>query len=170
LVKLVAQILIIPGLDLQKVSYYSVKVNGRQISEFRDFQERMGINKRDKKQRNEINRHIERIGSIYGAKDEQFKREGWTERIAPPSHGFIDSDGINGVRLYCVRLNEELVILLNGDRKISHNRKFCPNCKAHFELANKLSDSIYEARQKGYIEINGRDIFIEEGFNLEIKN
>ena len=110
------------------------------------------------------------IGKVYGAQDQYFKREGMAERLPPPTFRFLDSDGESdfGLRLYVNRLSEELVILLNGDRKTAQSVRDCPNCKPHYEFANKISDAIYYAIKDEKIEINGKDILTDEGFFLEI--
>jgi hypothetical protein len=165
-----ANLFYVPELLFSKVSYCTVQVIGRPYTEFEDFQRRMGMNEKDRGQRNEINRLIERIGNVYGAQDHFFKREGMAERLPPPTYRFIDSDGENdfGLRQYCVKLNNELVILLNGDRKTAQSVKQCSNCKPHFEMANKISDAIFYAIRDDKIEVNGKDILMEDGFILEI--
>jgi len=164
------EILYVPDLQFTRVSYCTVQVNGRPHTEFHDFMIRMGVHEKDRRQRDEINRFIDKIGKFYGAQDQYFKREGWAERLPPPKYHFVDSDGETdfGLRLYCVRVNEELVILLNGDRKTAQSVKDCPNCKPHYDLANQLSDALYNAVKEGKIEIVGRDILIDDGFTLEI--
>jgi hypothetical protein len=164
------EILYLEQLQFSKVSYYTVQVKGRYLSEFRDFQTRMQQNEKDKKQLAEINRFIEKIGKHYGAEDRFFKREGNAERLPPATYRFIESDGETdfGLRLYCVKVSEEVVILLNGDRKTTQSIKDCPNCKPHFDFANKISDAIYEARTKEQIEIDGFEILMDEDFTLNI--
>ena len=164
------KILYLEQLQFSNVSYYTVQVEGRFQSEFHDFQIRMQQNGKDKKQVAEINRFIEIIGKKHGAQERFFKREGFAERLPPATHHFIDSDGETdfGLRLYCVRISEEVVILLSGDRKTAQRIKDCPNCKPHFDFANKISDAIYEARKKEKIEINGFDILIDDDFVLSI--
>lgn len=158
-----------PNLQFSKVSYITVGIHGKALTEFQDFYNRMNIDPRDRRQRDEINRFIERMGKIYGAQDQFFKREGMAERLPPPDYRFIDSDGETdfGLRLYCVKLNEELVVLLNGDRKTAQRIKDCPRCKPHYDLANRVSDAIYYAKRDGLIEIEGRDISVDDGFSLE---
>lgn len=159
-----------PNLQFSKVSYVTVHIQGKKLNEFEDFYYRMGIDQKDRRQRDEISRFIENIGKMYGARDQYFKREGMAERLPPPTYRFIDSDGVYdfGLRLYLVRLSDELVVLLNGDRKTAQAIKDCPRCKPHYELANKVSDAIYYAKRDGLIEIEGRDILTEDGFSLEI--
>lgn len=145
-------------------------MEGRPLSEFHDFQTRMQLRKKDRKQVAEINRFIEIIGKKHGAQERFFKREGFAERLPPATYHFIDSDGETdfGLRLYCVRISEEVVLLLNGDRKTTQSIKDCLNCKPHFDFANKISDAIYEARQKEEIEIDGFDLLTEDDFILSI--
>jgi hypothetical protein len=163
-------LLYVPDLQFSKVSYCTVKIWGRDLTEFEDFQYRMGKNEKDRRQRDEINRFIDRIGEIYGAQDQYFKREGRAERLPPPTYRFIDSDGEEdfGLRLYCVKLNDELVVLLNGDRKTAQSVRDCARCKPHYDLANKVSDAIYYATKDDKLEINGRDILTEDNFHLRL--
>ena len=167
---MILQIQYLDLLQYTKVAYYTVQVQGRPLSEFHDFQARMRIHEKDRRQVAEINQFIKKIGTKYGAQERFFKREGFAERLPPATHRFIDSDGeIDvGLRLYCVRISEEVVILLNGDRKTTQSIKDCPNCKPHFDFANKVSDAIYLARQDEEIEIKEFDILTEEGYMLSI--
>ena len=125
---------------------------------------------RKTKSKLEINRFIENIGKKHGAQERFFKREGFAERLPPATYRFLDSDGETdfGLRLYCVRISEEVVILLNGDRKIAQSIKDCLNCKPHFDFANKISDAIYEATKNDEIEIDGFDILMDDDFVLSI--
>jgi len=164
------KILYLEELQFSKVSYYTVRVVGKLQSEFRDFQTRMLQNEKDKKQVAEINRLIKIIGKKYGAQERFFKREGFAERLPPATYHFIDSDGETdfGLRLYCVRISEDVVVLLNGARKTTQKIKDCPNCKQHFEFANKVSNAIFNATNNDEIEIDGFDILMEDGYLLNI--
>lgn len=130
----------------------------------------MRLQEKDKKQVAEINRFIKTIGEKYGAEDRFFKREGFAERLPPATYHFIDSDGETdfGLRLYCVKISEEIVILLNGGRKTAQSVKDCMNCKPHFDFANKVSDAVYAARNNDEIEIDGFDILMEDDYILTI--
>lgn len=163
-----AQFVQLEHLQLSKVWFYTIQVEGRPVSEFQDFQKRMQQNEKDKSQAAEINRFIQQIGKYYGAQDRYFKREGNAERLPPPTYHFIDSDGeIDfGLRLYCVRISDEIVILLNGDRKTTQRVQDCPNCKPHFDFANLLSDLIYKAQRDDMVEFDGFDILVGDDFDF----
>jgi hypothetical protein len=163
-----AQFIQLEHLQFSKVWFYTIQVEGSPMSEFNDFQKRMQLDKKDKSQVAEINRFIKQIGKYYGAQDRYFKREGHAERLPPPTHRFVESDGEKdfGLRLYCIRISDEIVILLNGDRKTAHKVKDCANCKPHFDFANTISDLIFDARQKDLLEFDGFDVLIDDDFEF----
>ena len=72
------------------------------------------------------------------------------------------------LQLYCIRINEHVVILLNGGIKSTKKAQDCPNVSASFELANKLAKAIEKSLHKNDIEWSDEelDIFYDE--NLEI--
>lgn len=148
--------------------YYSVRYEGRQNSEFKDFQLRMALG--NVVELAEINRYIEMIGQKYGAYEQHFKGEDAAERLPPPYHRFIESDNYDdfGLRLYCIRLSPSVVILLNGDHKTKRKALECKNCKPHFTKAVALAKKINQAILDGYIEINEeeKELWIEDDFEL----
>lgn len=168
---MIVEIVPISNLKYEKVSWYTVRLKNRELSEFRDFQYRMAKNKRDEAELNEIRRYIKQIGKYLGAHPKHFKHERAAERLPPPYH-YIETDDPNdyGLRLYCIRLCNEIVILLNGGRKTHHDPEKCPNCSAHFKLANRISVKINEAIKEKRIELNPetKEIEIDEDFELEI--
>jgi hypothetical protein len=168
---LIVEIVQIPALAFKKVHFYSVRLEGRVNSEFRDFQLRMN-QKGNQIELAEINRHIENIGKRFGAYPKQFRDEGAADGLPPPYHEFLESDDPDdyGLRLYCIRLSPSVVILLNGDRKTNLKARLCDNCKPHFEKANALAGKITQAILDGYMEIDEdeKEIQIEEDFELTI--
>ena len=120
----------------------------------------------------EVNRYIEKIGTVYGARPSQFRDEDAAEGLPPPYHQFLETDSPDddGLRLYCIRLSVSVVILLNGDRKTALKVKDCPKCFPHFDKARKLAKKINQAIIDKAIEIDeeNRDILIEDDFELSI--
>lgn len=167
---MVVSILPILTLALEKVRYYTVRFEDKNISEFREFQQRTG--QHSPVELAEINRYIQLIGERYGAVKEHFKVEDAAERLPPPYHQFIETDGIGdfGLRLYCIRLTPGIVILLNGDRKTALKVKDCKNCYPHFDIARKIAKQIDKGILEGNIELDdyNREICIEEDFELNV--
>ncbi|MBL0233815.1 MAG: hypothetical protein IPQ08_09130 [Chitinophagaceae bacterium] len=168
---MIVEIVPIANLQFKKTAWYTVYLNDSVLTEFEDFQKRMSENEKDEFELNEIRRFIQHIGQIHGAKPNFFKPERAAERLPPPFY-IIETEDVDdfGLRLYCIRLCEEIVILLNGGRKTNRDPENCPNCSSHFRLANKLARKINEAILEGYIELDldNKEIIIEEDFNLEI--
>ncbi len=168
---MIAQLIPIANLRLKKVAYYTVRLEGNPISEFKDFQNRMSIDIKNNSELNEIARYIQQIGDNWGAHEKHFKHERAAERLPPPYY-FIETEDSSdyGLRLYCIRLCNEIVILLNGDRKIDRNPEKCPNCAKHFKLANTLAKKITEAitDKNLFLNLDTKEIEIEEDFEIEI--
>lgn len=131
----------------------------------------MSLKENDLAELNEIRRYIMLIGSEYGAEKIHFKEERAAQRLPPPYH-YIETDSRDdyGLRLYCIRLTKEIVILLNGGRKTNHNPEKCQNCSSHFKMANRIAVKIDEAILKKNIHLNieNKEIEIEEDFELEL--
>lgn|GEM_PF-4888250 len=149
--------------DTAKVSFYTAQIVNHKLEnlghdEYYKFQTKFQDDK-DKRQLKEIEKKIKLIGQRYGANEEQFGSEGAFERLPSSTYKFFDSDsdGITdyGLRLYCIRVNDKAVVLLNGGRKTQQNPRKCPNCKIPFEFADKLSKAFYDAKVSGDIEIEG---------------
>lgn len=168
---MIVELIAIPSLRMKKVSYYSVKLEGKLCSEFKDFENRMS-NAKDSVELSEIKYYLNNIGNILGANDKQFRDEDSAEALPPPYHKFIETDEINnyGLRLYCIRLSPSIVVLLNGARKTALKSRLCDNCRPHFDKANSISKKITEAILEKNIEIDeeNKKLKIEDDFELII--
>lgn len=144
------------------------------VSEFDDFQNRMDAGSLlDISQLEVLYKMISNIGKIYGATFEQFKREREFERLPKATYSFLDSvvdDDDFGLRLYCLRVdkddNNKIVILLNGCRKTAQSAQECPNCRNHFDFANRFTTAFYNSLLKDDIEIDDFDLKTEKDFYL----
>jgi hypothetical protein len=67
-----ARIIEIKGLQLTKVSYYTIWIDGNDNPEFRDFAERMNLNPKNKTEFQELIVFIKQIGNQYGALQNSF--------------------------------------------------------------------------------------------------
>ena len=161
---------------LNNVAYYTVEVidsNGTtRKSEFSDFKARMKLSSdpKDSRQLGVIEAILNKMGSKYGATENNFRREDSFEAIPSHEDKFWDStsDDDQGLRLYCIRVNDEIVILLNGGRKTNQRVLDCPNCRDHFLFAREVAMQFYDALRSGEIEVQGKDLLIDENYFLNV--
>lgn len=158
----------ITRLTCKKVSYYTVQIDDKD-DEFNDFLRRMSAVPEYAIELGEIIQYILEIGNIHGAKTAHFRHERAAEALPPEYHKFLGSEENQyGLRLYCIRLTNSAVILLNGDMKTNLYPDKCDNCKKHFELANKLSKKIDEAIVNKEIFINDQEIEFTDDFEINL--
>lgn len=168
----------ITNLQLEKVHFHSVRVgdNPQKPSEFKDFYNRMKLTEKNRRDFVELIAFAKEIGSIYGAIDSKFANESNAQRLKQPINIIeVENEkgkGDFGLRLYCLRLNENNVILFNGDRKtVSKDVMKCDNCRPYFLRANELAIIILEAFQRGDLIIEDTfKIKTREGFTLNTEN
>ncbi len=70
--------------------------------------------------------------------------------------------------MYCLRANENVVILFNGDIKTTQYPQDCPNVKLHFKQANQLTkaiDAAFREKEIRWIE-DGTLISFDNDFKL----
>lgn len=162
----------ISSLSFKKVKFYTIRFNGKDLSEFREFLIRLNEDKTNQKELSEINRYIENIGERFGALPHHFRSEGAADALPPPYHQFIETESAAdyGIRLYCIRLSPSIVILLNGGRKTSLKVQDCKNCYPHFERARKVALLINKLILEGFFTIDEetRKVEVEQDVELSI--
>lgn len=108
-----------------------------------------------------------------GAKERYFRFEN-RANAPPPSANTLAELGQSKetrgdiLRLYCIRLSENVVILTNGDRKSMDAAQDCPNVAPHFRLANNLAKKIGEAIVNKEIVVNGKSLQFDDDFGIEL--
>lgn len=141
-----------PIAEYNKVAYYSICIDDKETSLFEDFIKEQ--TKENSKKLDHILNWLEQIGNNYGARTDYFRPEGETaDTSALPPKGINRKpqytehrkNKANTLRLYCLRANESVVFLFNGDIKTKRTAQECPNVRPHFKLANKLTKAIDEA-------------------------
>lgn len=165
----------------KKVNYYSLSINGEQ-SLFSKFITKHTIENKEKLAH--ILKWISVIGDKIGSKEFYFRNESETASTSalPPRIGLIkdepmyietDEDGIsqtvpNNLRLYCMRLSDNVVFLFDGDIKTARVAQECSNVKPYFRQANLLTKLIDQAIIDGDIQWNPdhTDIVFEDDFCL----
>lgn len=109
---------------------------------------------------------LEEIGKR-GAKSYFFRNEQMAFALpSNPSIKILDTNvKLNSkLRLYCVLVTENIVILCNGDVKTADKVQDCPNVLPHFRFANSIAKKIEELRRD--LDIVDKNLGEEIGFYL----
>lgn len=147
----------------ESVRFYSVKMEQHDLTEFEKFDENPFFGR--ELEIESIYNIIDEI-SLRGCKKRYFRFEDAAHAIAVISEDLDNSKEDFGIRLYCIRCTEDLLILLNGDVKTTQKVLHCPNVKPHFQLANRIAKKLDEALANK--EVNYQEIDPFKDFELEI--
>lgn len=156
--------------QLNKVTYYTVKLENKLYSEFEDFINRHENDPEVEDEFQYIIDLIEQLGEVRGAKKIYFRHEQRAEALPPPSK-LIEIDYTNNLRLYCMRICDSIVILFNGGVK-SKEAKTAQECsivKPYFDQANKLVKKIDELIREREIEVDDVNQVLIFDNNTEIE-
>jgi hypothetical protein len=151
--------------ETERVTFYSPKVEGANHSEMDRFLLRMEqLPGMAEPLQELLELVIETIGNIHGAQDAFFNRFENRVTALPPkgqikiSELELDYRGFP-LRLYCMALNEELVILFNGGIKDAQTAQESSDViSAKLYEANGFAKRILQAIQTGEIVVHGRTL------------
>lgn len=101
----------------------------------------------------EIFRFLKLMGER-GARRTDFRFEKGCEAF--PSRALFGTD----LRLYCIRMRDDIVILGGGDVKTAKTVQDCPRCYPHFVFMNKVAKALDEA-------MKGKEIYYRPPYYLE---
>lgn len=141
---------ILEVISFRKVTYYTIQIEGEDLDLFTDFVQRHTDDY--KEQLDVIQTWLKKVGDDIGARANEFRFEaayGGDARALPPR--FISGTDL---RLYCMLFDKHNVILFNGAIKTAETAQECDNVRPHFEMANRLSKAIHQAKIEGEITIN----------------
>ncbi|MEO0041796.1 MAG: hypothetical protein RL329_1244 [Bacteroidota bacterium] len=65
---------------------------------------------------------------------------------------------VNGLRLYCIPISEQIVILTNGGIKTAQQVQNAPNVLAHFRFANAMAKQVDQLIREGDFKFTGKNI------------
>lgn len=156
--------------ETERATFYTVRWEDAEHSEMDKFILRMQEDPEMKRPLQELLHLItEVIGNNHGANEAFFNR--FENRVtALPPRGNIKISEIEldyrgfPLRLYCLALNEELVILFNGGVKDSQEvQQSTGLITAKFYEANEFAKKIQSALSAGIISIAGRQIVDYKG-------
>ncbi len=125
--------------DYPKTSFYSI-VEENQNEELIWFAEFMKKIKRH--DAISIRKMIQEIGKKYGARKQYFRHENRAHALPSAEVRFIETD--KSLRLYCLRLSDQAVILFNGGYKDAQTAQES-GISYHFQEANIMANKIQKA-------------------------
>lgn len=155
-------------LSFRKVYYYTVFIEDADYTEFEDFLIRMKSVSEYGEQLGKILQFIQDIGEKYGARSEHFRHERSADALPPRYYIQPGKPNKYGIRLYCIRLSNEIVVLLNGDLKTEDNPEDCPNCRRHFRFANAVARKLNDAIRDGEIVLNDKHLDMDDDFEIAL--
>lgn len=144
---------------LSLVTYYTVRWDDEETSETDKFIEQFKSDDAIKENFNEIIALIVDIGDRRGAKKNYFNRFADEASELPPNQN-IEIGGIeinyhsNVLRLFCTRINDNIVILFNGGVKSSQATQDSPDLATKFREAKYFAKKIWENIRDEMIQVD----------------
>ena len=145
-----------------KVTYYSLRIGDEEWTETEKFYQRFMNDEIHKEEFDDLLNWIEYIGEKEGAIPQLFRHEADAQALPPERRAMeyrnmLFEIGYN-LRLYCLRINKEIVILLNGGIKESQKVQNSPDLLQKFRLANVISKKVTEKIMTRDIWVDGKEL------------
>lgn len=155
--------------ECKKTTFYTIKKEGEDLSETDKFFDKYGDeNHPFHQQASELAVLIfEAIGDKYGAINDFITRTKNRAQSLPPKPSSslfeIKELGINfPLRLYCYRVNEEILILFNGGIKDKHSDQKSKDISFKFQEVQTFVKKIEEALREEMIVFNPKKQILED--------
>jgi hypothetical protein len=157
----------ITNISTKKISYYSIKFNNQEYTEYQRFVQKDFPNHVIESQ---ILRKILTQMGLSGAKPWYFKFENGASALPVVSPKIKKANQKDfGLRLYAIHLSESIVILLNGDIKsVSTSAQHCPKVSKFFNNAIALYKKIGKAQDDDMLRLEGLNIEFDENFIIDL--
>ena len=136
------------------VTFYTVRWDNAELSETDKFIEKYQTAAETRQDFDEILALIEDIGEYRGAKDLFFRRHAGKAKELPPLTAFEIQYFHNNLRLFCVKINDNIVVLFNGGKKTSQTTQDSPALNMPFHEAQAFATKIFKALYDKDILIN----------------
>jgi len=135
--------------QFRKVKFYSIHSEDKEVNEFYDFLNRMEVIGEIAGDLSNLLVWMEEIGENYGAiKSRFFRNESIfadVQALPPPNRQMeLNEIIVEDLRLYCMVLNEHVVVLFNGGIKTTKKAQDCPNVSRYIKQANQAAEKIDE--------------------------
>lgn len=144
--------------SFQKVNFYTFKFEAEKQSETEKFFSKFENNEALEEDLNNLVAWLSLIGQKYGAKTDFFRHEASAQALPPPMHIMMREVTVNDLRLYCVCISEEIVILANGGVKVAQKVQDSSEILQYFRFANAMSKQINDLIKNGEFAFKGKYI------------
>ena len=148
----------------KKVTFYTVRWDGAELSETDKFIAKYKSSTSNRSDLDEILTLIVEIGEYRGASDVYFRRHAGKAKELPPLTAFEIQYFHNNLRLFCIKVTDNIVILFNGGRKTSQTTQDSPDLNMHFLEAQTFSTKILSALYDKDIIINHSTSSLSSGY------
>lgn len=143
----------------KRVKFYSVRIEDETYSEIEKFIIRFQQDKKYQEELDNILALLKIMGNDKGAMPIFFRDESIANALPPERRGairqnmlhFIDAD----LRLFCLRMSNEIVVLFNGGVKDSQKTQDSVDLFPKFRLAQRLSKAINQKIMEKELRIDG---------------
>lgn len=144
--------------SFDKVNFYAFQFEDDDRTETEKFFAKFEEDARFNDDLNNMATWLSIIGRKYSAKKDFFRHEGAASALPPPYSKMIHEVIVNDLRLYCLRISDEVVILANGGIKSSQTVQDSPDLLPHFRFVNAMSKQIDEFMKDGTFKLDGKNI------------
>ena len=157
-------------LDSERVRYYTIRQEGEPHNLFELFLIEHKGKEHIKEELNDLLGWISvRMGQQKGAKEGFFRHERNAHALPPHKLSFKYK---HNLRLYCLRISDNIVFLFNGGIKTPRSRtaQECPVVSHHFNMAVRLTEKIDQAIREHQIYHDTENSILrwDENFRLEL--
>jgi hypothetical protein len=145
--------------EFRLVTYYTVRWDEAEESETEKFFRRFLTDTTHREHFGEIVALLEELGEVKGARQRFFERYADEASELPPKQR-IEVDGIeinyrdNMLRLFCTRINDNIVVLFNGGVKSSQATQDSPDLEPKFRDAKEFAKRIWKEIQDEMIVVD----------------
>ena len=148
----------------KKVTFYTVRWDEAELSETDKFIAKYKSSTSNRSDLDEILTLILEIGEYRGASDVYFRRHAGKAKELPPLTAFEIQYFHNNLRLFCIKVTDNIVILFNGGRKTSQTTQDSPDLNMHFLEAQTFSTKILYALYDKDVIINHSTNSLSSGY------
>ncbi len=156
----------------KKVRYYTFQIEGHEQNETDKFFSKLEFVETVADDLFRLNRLIITIGDRTGAIIDLFRPEDEAVALPPKPHfrlhNILQVREIehNSLRLYCIWISEEIVILSNGGVKKSQKTEDSPDLMPHFRFIKSMGKQINRHIAEKSFTFEGKDIFDLDDIDL----